>query len=37
VSDYDALKRSFVEVILKPHVDPELQKQVLAAKWLETR
>jgi hypothetical protein len=37
VSDYDALQRSFVEVILKPHVDPELQKQVLAAKWLETR
>lgn len=37
VSDYDALKRSFVEAVLKPHVDPELQKQVLAAKWLETR
>ena len=37
VYDYDALKRSFVNAILKPHVDSELQKQVLAAKWLETR
>ena len=37
VYDYDALKRSFVNAILKPQVDSELQKQVLAAKWLETR
>ena len=37
VWDYSALKRSFIKAILNPHVDPELQKQVLAAKWLETQ
>jgi Putative metallopeptidase len=35
VWEYEPLRRAFVATILKPHVDPELQKQVLARKWLE--
>jgi Putative metallopeptidase len=35
VWEYEPLKRAFVATVLKPHVDPELQKQVLAMKWLE--
>jgi hypothetical protein len=37
VWEHPPLKRAFVTTILRPHVDPELQKQVLAMKWLEDR
>jgi hypothetical protein len=37
VWEYPPLKRAFITTILNPHVDPELQKQVLAMKWLEDR
>jgi hypothetical protein len=34
VEEYPELRQAFVEAILKPHVDPELLKQVLETKWL---
>jgi hypothetical protein len=32
--EYPELRHAFSEAILKPYVDPQLLKQVLAAKWL---
>lgn len=32
---YPILQRAFRNMILEPHVDPDLQKQVLATKWLD--
>ena len=34
VRDYPVLRHAFSEAILKPHVDPQSLKQVLATKWL---
>jgi hypothetical protein len=33
--EYDRLYRAFKKVVIEPHVDPELQKQVLAGKWID--